>query len=138
MREVKIVDQVGKPVLIVSPNGERMAFFYCLKMLGVLPPPPLSDFGSWEYFAFTNYVDLTKNIRYKPKCLHDVLIATHATSCEHGNLFFSYYHRHQMILTEIFLNFAHRVLKGGLNLLRNIYPAEQFPDLYSAANSKEW
>jgi hypothetical protein len=43
-----------------------------------------------------------------------------------------------MILTEIFLNFAHRVLKGGQTLLRNIYSVDKFPDLYSPCNMKQW
>jgi hypothetical protein len=45
MREVRIIEQPpALPIFVVSPTGERMAFFYCLKMLGILPPPPLSDF----------------------------------------------------------------------------------------------
>lgn len=36
-----------------------------------------------------------------------------------------------MILTEIFLNFAHQILKGGFEKLEKIYPKESYPDLYA-------
>lgn len=105
-------------------------------MLGVLPPPPKSGFDEWQFFSppviYRYKADQTKPLTYyTPKCLHDVLIASHASSCEHHSFYFAHYHRHMMVLTDLFLNFAHQVLRGGEKKLRDIYPSPQFDFLYN-------
>jgi hypothetical protein len=32
---------------VLFPNDERKSYFFCLKMLDILPPPPNSDFKKW-------------------------------------------------------------------------------------------
>jgi hypothetical protein len=125
-----------------GPDGrdERTSYFYCLKMFGILPVPPNSGFENWQFYTPPAYVALLYKVPgidttlYTPKCLHDVLISSHVTTCEHSSLYFSYYHRNLMILTEIFLNFAHQVLKGGEKKLKEIYPPSDFPNLYTKGN----
>lgn len=46
----------------------------------------------------------------KPRRLHDELIASHFSCCEHTSFFFSYYHRHLMVQFEFYLNYVHEVL----------------------------
>jgi len=46
----------------------------------------------------------------QPKCIHDALIASHATCCEHFSFYFAHYHRHLVVFMEMWLNFAHEVL----------------------------
>ena len=48
MKDQSPVD-INPPIFV--PNGERKAYFYCLKMLGILPPPPGSGFENWNYFS---------------------------------------------------------------------------------------
>jgi hypothetical protein len=48
-----------------------------------------------------------------PRNIHDEFISSHQTCCEHGNVYFVYYHRHLMTCFEISLNFADEVLIGG-------------------------
>jgi hypothetical protein len=120
--------RVRKSIAALEGKDERTGYFICLKMLGILPTPPGSGFERFTY----NPPPTRNGVQeiYVPKCLHDVLIATHATSCEHRNFYFSYYHRHLTILTEIFLNLAHQVLKGGLPELKRIYPSPTYDWLH--------
>lgn len=104
-------------------------------MLGILPPPPKSDFVNWKFYTPARLTN-KKTILYTPKCLHDVLISSHATSCEHGTIYFGYYHRHQMILLEVFLNLAHQILKGGEKVLNTIYPNNI--EIYNEGNRLIW
>jgi hypothetical protein len=111
------VERGGKLVA----NDERKSYFMCLKMLDILPPPPNSDFVNWTFYTPAQPRSEGSTL-YKPKCLHDVLISSHATSCEHSTLYFAYYHRHLTMLFEIFLNLAHQILKGGEKALNAVYP----------------
>ena len=47
-----------------------------------------------------------------------------------------------MVLFEIFLNFAHSILKKGFNAgiaaLRALYPSSDFPDFITATNEPIW
>ncbi len=70
------VERDGKLVA----NDERKSYFICLKMLDILPPPPKSDFVNWKFYTPAKLTN-NKNTLYSPKCLHDVLISSHATSC---------------------------------------------------------
>lgn len=126
--------RVRRSLTALAGTAERKSYFYCLKMLGVLPPPPNSEFDNWVFYTLPilyNKPQGQNRPLYTPKCLHDVLIASHATTCEHGSLFFSFYHRNLMILLELFLNFAHEVLKEGFTKLEKIYPTDQFGWLYA-------
>ena len=38
--------RVEKNKVLVA-NDERKSYFFCLKMLDILPPPPKSDFKKW-------------------------------------------------------------------------------------------
>ena len=110
--------RIRKSLVALKGTDERKGYFYCLKLLGVLPPPPNSDFKDWGIITpptlYKYEMDPNTSIpNYKPRCLHDVLIASHASSCEHHSFYFAFYHRHLMVLTELFLNFAHQVLRGG-------------------------
>jgi hypothetical protein len=126
--------RVRRSLTALAGTAERKSYFYCLKMLGILPPPPNSEFDKWVFYTlpslYNNPPEGQTRSLYTPKCLHDVLIASHATTCEHGSLFFSFYHRNLMILFELFLNFAQEVLKEGFSKLYKIYPADQFGWLY--------
>lgn len=126
--------RVRRSLTALTGTAERKSYFYCLKMLGILPPPPDSGFDKWEYYTVPGLYNLfppgQNRPLYTPKCLHDVLIASHATTCEHASFYFSFYHRNLMILLELFLNFAHECLKEGYTKLKNIYPVEQFGWLY--------
>ena len=125
--------RIRKSLSALANIDERKGYFYCLKMLGILPVPPDSGFKEWVAVtpaSFPPQTQLPSNKYYVPKCLHDVLINSHVSSCEHMNLYFSFYHRHLMILSEIFLNFAHQVLKGGLTKLRSVYTKAQLREVY--------
>lgn len=127
--------RLRKSIAALAGTDERKSYFYCLKLLGVLPPPPGSGFENWVFYTapilYNEPADGKKRPAYSPKCLHDVLIASHATTCEHVSFYFSFYHRNIMILTELFLNFSHQVLKGKFEKLKKIYPQEKYPDLYN-------
>jgi hypothetical protein len=103
-------------------------------MLGILPPPPNSGFEEWVFYTvpslYNTQAEGQTRPLYNPKCLHDVLIASHATTCEHASFYFSFYHRNLMILLELFLNFAHEVLSEGFTKLNKIYPTDKFGWLY--------
>jgi len=53
-------------------GDERKRFFWCLKMIGILPPPPI--FRTWTYTTIVGR-------QQSPVNLHDVLIASHASTC---------------------------------------------------------
>lgn len=105
--------RVRKDINALTP-AERKGFFITLKLLGVLLPPQGSGFETWKF-------DTMMANGYTPVCLHDVLISNHATACEHNSFYFPFYHRHLMILTEIFLNLAHQILNGGTPKLKEVY-----------------
>lgn len=74
-------------------------------MLGILPP-----FEEMKKRVFRpSSFNISKQV--PPTCLHDELIANHATCCEHQSFYFAYYHRHLMILFELRLNYADEVLR---------------------------
>jgi hypothetical protein len=97
---------IRKSLTALKGTGERKGYFYCLKLLGVLPPPPGSGFEEWIFYPPPALYG-PDSTPYTPQCLHDVLIASHATTCEHNSVYFASYHRNLMVLTELFLNFAH-------------------------------
>jgi hypothetical protein len=113
--------RVRTSLTALAGTDERKGYFSCLKMLGVLPVPPNSGFEKWQFYPPPAFYGFNSTL-YTPKCLHDVLIASHATTCEHSSFYFSFYHRNLMILTELFLNFAHEVLRGGFTKLKAVYP----------------
>lgn len=49
--------------------------------------------------------------------IHDEFIASHQTTCEHGTIYFSYYHRHLLLCFEIAINYAEEVLVAGKEAL---------------------
>jgi hypothetical protein len=65
-----------------------------------------------------------------PRCLHDILIAMHETSGEHMGFYFGSFHRHWVVLYEIWLTFAHSVLSGGKEKLLQHY-SQDFYDNFS-------
>jgi hypothetical protein len=58
----------------------------------------------------------------EPKCLHDILLASHQTNMAHRSFYFIPFHKHWVMLFEIFLIHAHRILCGGKEKLEDIYP----------------
>jgi hypothetical protein len=62
----------------------------------------------------------------KPERIIDILISSHSTSCEHGSFYFAYFHRHLMVRTEIWLNFAHDILRKGKERLLQLYSASLY------------
>lgn len=60
----------------------------------------------------------------KPKCLQDLLIATHKTNNMHKTFLFMPWHKHWQMIYEIWLTFAHNVLREGKSKLLSIYPEE--------------
>lgn len=126
--------RLRKSLAAMHGTDERKGYFYCLKMLGILPPPPGSGFEQWTFYTPTGTITNPPTNLYNPKCLHDVLIASHATSCEHRSFYFSFYHRHMMILTEIFLNFAHQILLGGEKRLKDVYKGSKYDFLFNKSN----
>jgi hypothetical protein len=43
-----------------------------------------------------------------------------------------------MVLTELFLNFAHEVLRGGFGKLESIYSCDDYPKLINKENKELW
>jgi hypothetical protein len=117
--------RIRKSLTALTGTDERKGYFYCLKLLAVLPVPPKSGYEKWVFYPPPSYSS-AEPVAYTPKCLHDLLIASHATTCEHTSLYFAFYHRNLMILTELFLNLAHQVLREGLKKLEKVYPEADF------------
>ena len=55
----------------------------------------------------------TKHQFSYPTNIHDELISSHQTACEHAKPHFAYYHRHLIVMTELMLNYADEVLREG-------------------------
>jgi hypothetical protein len=102
-------------------KAERERFFYCLKFLSVLPPQEEGNFRKFNVaWKVENGQRYYKNV--SPRNIHDEFIASHQTCCEHGNVYFAYYHRHLMTCFEIALNYAEEVLlAGSARLPPNLY-----------------
>jgi hypothetical protein len=91
-------------------------------MLIILPAP--EPFKEWTYKSVLN---LPKgNPAINPDRILDILISSHSSSCEHSSFYFVHFHRHFMILTEIWLNFAHDILRNGKDRLLQLYPASLY------------
>lgn len=73
-------------------------------MLPILPPP-----AAFKGFTYIDPVGIIQS----PTCLHDVLIASHVSTCEHSCFFFGNYHRNLMVLAELFINYADEFLTKG-------------------------
>jgi hypothetical protein len=43
-----------------------------------------------------------------------------------------------MVLTELFLNFAHEVLRGGVKKLESVYHPDKYPNLNNKENKELW
>jgi hypothetical protein len=111
---------------------QRKGFFWSVKALTVLPPP--KTYGYWTYSSILAGADnatIKKHYTTKPKCIHDLLMASHQSAAEHRNFYFISYHRHWLILYEIWLNFAHDVLRGGKEKLLKHYPADVYENYSS-------
>jgi hypothetical protein len=44
--------RIRRSLVDLKGTDERKGYFYCLKLLGVLPVPPGSDFDKWVYPSF--------------------------------------------------------------------------------------
>ena len=91
---------------------ERQRFFYCLKMLEILPPQEPGNkrvfHVAWKYEDGQRYYKTVEPIN-----IHDEFIGSHQTSCEHSMPYFAYYHRHLVVCVEMALNYAEEVLIAG-------------------------
>ena len=91
-------------------------------MLGVLPPP--DKYREYSYFTYgysNNKDDEFIKTPYKPKFMHDCLIAMHATACEHTqSIAFGHYHRHLSLITELWIVLVHDILKTGPEALKKV------------------
>ena len=58
-------------------------------------------------------------------------MASHSTVCEHHSIYFGYYHRHLLVLAEVFMNYCHKIMlhPDGIQHLKAVYPDR--PGLYS-------
>ena len=73
---------------------ERKQYFWCLKMLSILPPFEANKKRYFYTFGTKGPHPEHPYNKIEPLCLYDELISSHATGCEHGSFFFGYYHRH--------------------------------------------
>jgi hypothetical protein len=69
--------------------AERERYFSCLRMLEILPPT--------EPDNLRKFIPLGGYKQINPRNIHDEIISSHCSSCEHMNPYFPYYHRHLMV-----------------------------------------
>jgi len=108
--------RVRRDVRALQPS-ERARFFYCLKMIDILPPREAGNLRAFKV-AYTSS-KTNQQLQINPTNIHDELIASHQTTCEHGSPFFPYYHRHLTTCAEIAINYAEEVLLGGKGAVPN-------------------
>ena len=106
-------------------------------MIAILPPIPGKESHGTPTFADWNY-ETHADDEISPKNMHDVLMASHSSVCEHHSFFFGHYHRHLMMLAEIFMNFCHKVLlhPDGIAHLKATYP--KHPHIYAENVQGKW
>lgn len=102
-------------------KAERQRYFFCLKFLSVLPPLQPGNNRKFNVaWKVENGQRYFKNVI--PLNIHDEFISSHQTCCEHGTIYFHYYHRHLMICLEIALNLAEEILvEGKQRIPSNLY-----------------
>ncbi len=118
-----------KDILSLGAN-ERKRYFWLIKMLAVIPAPPLEQNQSLPgvnyKFITPGYADSSQTYPtnyIQPKCLHDLLISSY-TSCSRIKLendgtlnkfdqtqYFGAYHRHLIILYEYLLTYVDYLLQ---------------------------
>jgi hypothetical protein len=123
---------VRKNVLALTEK-ERKQYFWCVKMLGVLPAFKKGTERKMWSLAYPGGYKPGDDTYYEvgPRCLHDELMANHATCCEHVSFFFAYYHRHLMFQYEVRINYADECLR-----LSEQEFAAKFPDIWAKSSEK--
>lgn len=85
--------------------------------MAVIPAPP-----SFQNRTFVSFTRLPQgNATMQPQRVVDILISHHTSSCEHSSFYFAYFHRHLMIMSEVWLNYVHGILRTGKTRLVELY-----------------
>ena len=100
-RDLKKID--GDPI----QSLEAKRFWACFMMQFILPP--VNDRPKWNLYIS----DRNKpTIEYEPQCRYDEFVASHASACNHDQIYFAYYHRNLMSKFTFALQEADLVLRG--------------------------